>query len=214
MNYRILLAFVLFSACKKTDSIGFHGRVSVNCNNEPLENAEVDISRIYDNGTTYGDHIATAVTDAGGNFSVLSDVVQNESFLHYTITVRPINPSSPFIQSAYTFEIKDKDDNVELNLQCALRHAYRFHIKNVNPVDTNDVFEFIALASDLVGSNELHRNLYLYGTTIDTSVIYFHSSKDPWLAYSYTKSGSGFFNGDSQIHDTGCMDTVNVDMLY
>lgn len=217
----ICIIFINVSCTKTTHDVHFHGRITLDCNNQiPVKNCNVYIMREYDTGTHHSQTIGSTLTDNDGYYSMITNVKQKGSFMHYVYSFSSGdgNPASSSPQFNGFAESSDNDKDIEVNLNAERNKAYKFHIKNVSPVNSGDVFNSL-IVSHLNANNyplfDLTNISNLIGTNVDTTIFQFYTNQDLiHYKYSYTKNGVITSVPPVALSVPNCLDTVNVDIFY
>jgi hypothetical protein len=209
----ILCLSIIFASCTKTkEDVHFHGRITLDCNNNlPVKNASVDIFRYYDTGMEEVQFIGTALTDDSGYYSLIADVKQKGVFMYYGIYI--LSKDSLYPISGGNTESNDNSTNVEINFQSDREKTYGFHIKNTVPFDNNDVFDSLLISrSDSPGS---FHNYFgnLIGSNVDTT-FYTHSTTQIVYKYLFKKNNITMTSSETTISNLNCLDTLNINIFY
>lgn len=200
-----LIFSTVFVSCTKTREVHFKGRVTMECNNQPVKGVGISFHRYYDDGMMQGETIGYTNTDNDGYYSYITDVGQYDDV---GITIAALaNSEHPEIYF-HSYSI-----NPHFDYQARFRKIFFFHIKNSNPNSNSDLFNFLivnASYDDIVKYDTLISNLI--GTSVDTliNMQYFNFSG---ISYSFTKNGT-LQNIDSLFSHSGCFDTLLVNVYY
>lgn len=218
----ICIIFINVSCTKTTHDVHFHGRITLDCNNQiAIKNCNVYISREYDTGTHHSQSVGTTLTDNDGYYSMITNVKQKGSFMHYVYSFSSSvdgNPASSFPQFNGFAESSDNDKDIEVNLNAERSKAYKFHIKNVSPVNSGDIFNSL-IVSHLNYYNyplfDLTNIANLLGINVDTTIYQFYLNQ-PLInyKYSYTKNGVLTSVTPVALAVPNCLDTVSVNIFY
>ncbi len=216
-HFLICIILINISCTKTKRDVHFHGRVTLTCNNQmPLKNYKINISRFYDTGSEGAETIGTASTDNNGYYSLITNVKQKGSLMYYQY--RDINGEIKTVSSSRQYwvgeaQTSDNDNDIEVNLEGYSNKAYKFHIKNVSPVNSGDVFNSLTV-------KRLNVNYYLsnisnlIGTNVDTTTYQFYPGVQLIYEYSYTKNGVLTSVPPDTLSIPDCLDTLNVDVFY
>ena len=191
--------------------IHFHGKITYNCNQEPLRNTYLAIYREFDTGTLNADFVTGCLTDENGFYSKMSEVKLRGSLVHYDIIVKG---NSPFLGSQGFCTSGKVSDDIEINCELKPRKAYSFHIKNVSPFNNLDLFNTLTISypessfhPDVIISN-------LLGMNTDTIVFINRYSSPLYYSVAYTKNGLYTETLLDSINSPACLDTMQVDIFY
>lgn len=219
LGYFLVCVILINVSCTKTtQGVHFHGRITFGCNNQiPIKNCMVGIGREYDTGTHQWQSIGSAVTDNNGYYSLITNVKQNGSFMSYDYGFG--NPGAPgtYYSSSPQFwgggESNDNDKDIEVNISAAGTKAYKFHIKNVSPVNSGDNLNSLIISNS--SFYELSNISNLIGANVDTTFYQFYFIQDNInYKYSYTKNGVLTSVPSVTITAPICLDTVSVNIFY
>lgn len=218
----IFLSIGIFclSSCHKDFPIQvtFHGKVTYQCDGSPVKGLKVEIVRGFDTGREGNSHVGDAITDGNGQYYLDTKVEREGSFRYYElITTGYIDPKPPyFIVQGIVEKYRGEDlEDVEINTSIPSYRILRFHIKNISPVDSSDLFKGIDQVIYYY-SNPVHSNLCnvnLSGESIDTTIIIPSEASDTLhYEYYFKKNGQEFAVNDSVL--TICNDTLFRDIFY
>lgn len=217
----IYVIFINTSCTKTTHDVRFHGRITLDCNNQiPIKNCKIYISREYDTGTHHSQSIGNTVTDNDGYYDLIADVKQKGSFLHYDygFGVGDGKPASTYFQFGGSAQSYDNDKDIEMNCKAYSNKAYKFHIKNVSPFNSADVFNSL-IVSHLNYYNyplfELTNISNLTGINVDTTIYQFYFNQ-PKIDYKYSFTKNGVFTTipPDTLSIPNCLDTITVNIFY
>jgi len=210
-----LLVAELFSSCtKKEHNVHFHGRITLNCNNQmPISNQEVEIYRVYYYAKS--NLVGITRTDANGYYSLISDVDQPGEFVQYVmntdVSPKHISPERHFSgQTIYQSEFND----VEMNCQVECGKAIGFHIKNISPFNEADNFNFLILDFVLGESRKDTTISNLTGINVDTVIYRFLNVYCNTYRFTFTKNGNSTISSHDTFPLPNCLDTSLVEILY
>lgn len=206
----IFLITIIFFSCTKKKIVHFHGRVVFECNQEPVRNTGVEIHRYYD--ASQGEFIIGGKTNYDGYYSMVSEVDETGSFDNYKLFIISSN-STPYLKNLGAFESHNNSNNVQIDGLYQPAQAYSFHIKNVSPFNSNDIFSGLKVfltphdQLSIIAPN-------LYGTGIDTTIVYFLDYPILFYSYSFTKNGILTSSPLDSTSAANCLDTSRVDIYY
>ena len=218
----IILIIILFNySCKKESSqFHFHGRVTAACDNQtPIANCNISIIKEYDKGQTFSVTVGTAFTDNDGYYSLETSVPQDGKLIGYKYIYDNFNDiDTPGADNLFFYDTdysSIKENDVDVNLSAQNFKAYKFHIKNTNPVNSDDEFNSLIIYND--GENdpyELFAETDLYGINIDTTIIKFFWKPSLQYKYSFTKNNVLNDIPLEAIPNPNCLDTLTIDIFY
>src|ERR1041385_6671801 len=166
----------LVSSCKddySTHIVRFHGSIILGCDSTPVSNASVEIYRTYDTGSGHSESIGYHL---GGGVNLAS----------YTISFSG-EPNN---------YVNESTSDVLIDGLAVSKSPITYHIKNVSPINSNDLFNELSFKANLDPSNAIgYYSLVnnLYGTAVDTSVTFSQSfllsdNQQSLIRYRYTKN--------------------------
>lgn len=199
-------------SCTKSSEIHFHGRISVECNNAPVSNAAITIHRYYDDAQHQGQTVGFVNTQSDGTYSLITDVEQKCSFMNYGLTIHADATANYQEINAHFYSDDEYGDDIITNYIAKFEKDFFFHIKNSNPISSNDNLNylFVDRGNNYSANDTLVVNLT--GISIDTTIqmSYFILEN---IYYSFTKNGLTTLDSQ-EIHHSDCSDTLNLDILY
>ncbi len=203
----------IFSSCGKESPLHatFHGRVTYSCDGSPVKGMEVYIVR-----NSYLDRyiVGYATTDENGYYQ-LQTKVKREGVLDYyeLVTTSKISPKPDyFIIAGFTKNYSTDDDNksVTIDISIPAYQVVKFHIKNTNPFDDNDVFILSNVQYDYSSQGPLQ----LFGMQVDTMVRGYGTQSEPFpYTYQFIKNGIDSLVSNSII-PVGCFNEPVIDIFY
>ncbi len=222
LAYFLVCIITINTSCTKTaQGVHFHGRITLDCNNQiPVKNVMLSITRVYDTGVHQYDAVGNIVTDNNGYYSLITDVKQPGGFMYYVFNFNTNNVSSAtsspeFYGGARSY---DNDKDIEVNVFAERSKAYKFHIKNVSPVNSGDILNSL-IVSHLNYNNQplvdFTNISNLAGTNVDTIIYQFYSNYSAnSYKYSYIKNGILTSVPYDTLAVPNCLDTATVNVFY
>ncbi|MFZ4545072.1 MAG: hypothetical protein ACOYOA_13545 [Saprospiraceae bacterium] len=157
-NLLISVTAIIFAGCNKVDYTDISGRVIEKGSKKGVADAQVVFYQCISGRIGQGsfcEPIDTVLTDPNGNYHY---VLENDKTVNYHIEAYKPNYTMQTLQSATGGE---KTKNVDILMRA---HAWiRFHVKNVNPFDDNDLIY-------APGQGGL-KNYQFYGKQVDSIYV-------------------------------------------
>ena len=224
MNRLIILILLLIAlaSCKKISNVHFHGHIINGCSGMPAANIQFGIYRYYDTGTMNAENIGTAITDIDGNYELIADVSTKGKFYYYF--VQTLGLAGPFVSITHTENATADSKDVLMDGVAYKNEPFSFHIKNTNPFDNNDSFDYLAyhdlnfngwgtiIRDSTFHSDSQYHNLKGEFVDFIYSRDFSNTQPDFYFKYTFTKNGITVDKYDT-VH-ISCFSTTSVDIFY
>jgi hypothetical protein len=205
--FTLLIALVLFIACKNDNNLQFHlkGIVINSITNTTISGGKVSVYSTPANSNVPKFEGSATIT-ANGDYSISVDRDQ------YTSLQLHVEKEGYFkeIKTVLFAELKATEDNI-FNLTTSARSWIRFNIKNANNPSSSDEFKFLKSAGKQGCSGCCENGFtFLYGA-LDTNITCINDGGS-YFSYYYWVNGNEVFGSDSVI--TPAFDTLIVSIEY
>src|ERR1041385_7064745 len=190
----------LVSSCKddySTHIVRFHGSIILGCDSTPVSNASVEIYRTYDTGSGHSESIGQTTTNSNGDYSLTASVAKDGELTGYHLGggVNLASYTISFSGEPNNY-VNESTSDVLIDGLAVSKSPITYHIKNVSPINSNDLFNELSFKANLDPSNAIgYYSLVnnLYGTAVDTSVTFSQSfllsdNQQSLIRYRYTKN--------------------------
>ena len=198
----------------------FHGHVINGCTGEPVANVQFEIGLDYDIGHEEREQLGALKTDSNGYYELIVDVPKKRGFdYYYTLTIG----QQYWVQITHTENATADSKDVLMDGVAAISQPFKFHIKNVSPVNSLDSFKYLKWFDGLgtswfiINDANFIGNIWyqhLNGANVDFPYSYSLNVISPvsYFEYSFKKNGVTTVLLDTvQI---SCLDTTRVDIFY
>jgi hypothetical protein len=213
LSYSLIGIVLLSVSCtRKIDNVYFHGRVTLDCNNQPAKRVGITIKRLYDTGQEGIEQVGTAVTNDDGYYSFVADVWQRGTFYGYELSVYAGGNSSFHDKFFGTITSMNNSKNIAIDYQARPLKAYGLHIKNTSPTNSMDVFNSLIVSRENGKPTNETVIFNISGSNVDTTIYSLYASEITYK-YSFTKNGILTERIDS-ISNPNCLDTLIVNVFY
>jgi len=205
-----IVSIFIISCGKKTRNVHFYGKAWVECDGSPVRYEEVKITVFFDGGMSSSSEVATALTNENGEYSVVSDVEYAGIFEHYEIvlTNKKYASGHPSISGN-----SENSHDVNCDFPSFEFSKAHIHIRNTQPIDSNDYFDRFYYSSDSNNFFYSYQALELQGTGVDTTIIRDVVPGRLYYKYSYSKNGI-YSVSPVSFFDVECRKDVYVDIYY
>ena len=136
----LFLILITFTSCLKLQNVHFHGHIVNGCTGLPAANFQFQIGLDYDIGHEEREQLRTLKTDSNGYYELIVDVPKKRGFdYYYTLTIG----QQYWVQITHTENATSDSKDVLMDGVVEISQPFKFHIKNVNPINNLDSFKYL-----------------------------------------------------------------------
>ena len=202
---------LIIYGCDKTKQTKFKGRVVSDLNGEALKGADIHLHQRFDTGVIGYKDYGNYLTDENGDYEFVCDIEHHQSEDFYCeVKAKDYEIAYPLIN------MDGKSQLIIMPSKCRIG----FHIKNINPVDTGDLFRRINLTYfyTSLDTNSYFRyaDLNIKGTPTNNyyNIVYLNgNNKSYYYNYQYRK-GNIEFTSPFRLITINALNTTYVDIYY